>query len=120
MSEVTSIYDGDTFRVTINGWPTVVGYRMPVRINGIDTPDLRGGGKCPEEKERAQAAKQFTVAALRGAKSVDLRNIQRGKYFRLLAEVFVNGVSLGNALMEQGHAAPYDGGTKMEWCSLPQ
>lgn len=36
VDEVTSIYDGDTFRVNINAWPDIIGYRVPVRLNGID------------------------------------------------------------------------------------
>ncbi|MFT6578378.1 MAG: endonuclease YncB(thermonuclease family), partial [Zhongshania sp.] len=47
VAEVRTIYDGDTFRVNIAGWPSVVGDSMPVRIKGIDTPELRG--KCQLE-----------------------------------------------------------------------
>jgi len=42
--KVTSIYDGDTFRANIEGYPAIVGEHMSIRINGIDTPELRG--KC--------------------------------------------------------------------------
>jgi micrococcal nuclease len=114
VDEVTSIYDGDTFRVTIRNWPAVVGERVPVRVLGIDAPELRG--KCQQEKERARAAKQFTVAALRGAKRIELQQIERGKYFRLLARVSVDGRDLGEQLIERGLARPYDGGTRRGWC----
>lgn len=113
-SEITSIYDGDTFRANIATWPAVVGERMLVRVSGIDTPELRG--KCPEEKAAARKAKQFAVAMLRGGKKIELRNIERGKYFRLLADVYVDGVSLGGELVANGHAVAYDGGTKVDWC----
>lgn len=114
VDEVTSIYDGDTFRANINAWPSVVGERVPVRIKGIDTPELRG--KCQAEKELARKAKQHTVAILREAKQIELRDIQRGKYFRLLAFVFVDGQSLGDLLIREGLAVAYDGGTKRNWC----
>ena len=81
---------------------------------GIDTPELRG--KCKAEKELARKAKQYTVTGLREAKKIELRDIQRGKYFRLLASVFVDGVSLGDLLIREGLAVPYDGGTKKSWC----
>ena len=29
MDEITSIYDGDTFRANINTWPAIVGERVP-------------------------------------------------------------------------------------------
>ena len=67
VSEVTSIYDGDTFRVNIEGWPAIIGERVPIRLRGADTPEMRA--QCEYEKRLARQAKQFTVAALRGAVS---------------------------------------------------
>lgn len=114
VDEVTSIYDGDTFRVNIHSWPTVSGERIPVRVNGIDTPEMRG--KCQSEKDRARKAKQFTVQTLRTAKTIELRNIQRGKYFRLVADVYTDGKSLAEGLINKQFAVRYDGGTKINWC----
>jgi micrococcal nuclease len=45
VSEVTSIYDGDTFRANIQGFPPIFGEHIPIRISGIDTPELRGKGQ---------------------------------------------------------------------------
>ena len=112
--EITSIYDGDTFRANIKGFPAVIGEHMSIRINGIDTPELRG--KCDKEKQLARLAKQFTVERLRAAKSVVLKNIKRGKYFRLIADVYLDGVSLGEQLIKQGHAVKYIGKAKQVWC----
>ncbi|WP_026301149.1 thermonuclease family protein [Colwellia piezophila] len=112
--EVTSIYDGDTFRANLKGYPAIIGEHMSIRINGIDTPELRG--KCDKEKQLARKAKQFTVEHLRAAKNITLNNIKRGKYFRLIADVYVDGVSLGELLLKQGHAIRYDGETKKNWC----
>ena len=80
VSEVTSIYDADTFRVNINGYPPIVGERISIRVLGVDAPEMRG--KCESEKIRARQVKQFTVSALRSAKVIELKNIQRGKYFQ--------------------------------------
>ena len=66
VSEVTSIYDADTFRVNIKGYPPIVGERIPVRVLGVDAPEL--SGKCEAEKIKARQAKQFIVQALRSAK----------------------------------------------------
>tara|TARA_R110000744_G_scaffold380141_1_gene499926 strand:+ start:1591 stop:1848 length:258 start_codon:yes stop_codon:yes gene_type:complete len=33
--EITSIYDGDTFRANIKGFPAVIGEHMSIRINGM-------------------------------------------------------------------------------------
>lgn len=76
VSEVTSIYDGDTFRANIEGWPPIIGERMPIRIKGIDTPELRG--KCRQEAEGARLAKQATVTALRARPGKSSYVISRG------------------------------------------
>lgn len=114
VSEVSSIYDGDTFTVSIKGWPRVAGERISVRVWGIDTPEMRG--KCEEEKLLAREARKHTVAMLREAKTVQLVNLRRDKYFRLLAEVSVDGKDLGYSLIKNNLARPYDGGKKIGWC----
>lgn len=110
---VTSVYDGDTFRADIHSWPAVVGRRVPVRIYGIDTPELHD--KRPAVRAAALRAKQFSVAHLRAARHIELRDIRRDKYFRLLAEVWVDGQNLGQLLLRAGLAQPYDGGSKSAW-----
>ena len=62
VSEVRTIYDGDSFRANIKGWPDIIGKSIPIRILGIDTPEIRS--KCQEEKLLARQAKQHTVALL--------------------------------------------------------
>lgn len=115
VSEVTSIYDGDTFRANIKDYPPIVGQRMAVRVSGIDTPEIKG--KCEIEKALARKAKQQTEFFLRGAKIIELRNIKRGKYFRLVADVFVDEISLSEILIDSKLAVSYDGGTKTKnWC----
>ena len=114
VAQVTSIYDGDTFRADIDGWPDVVGHRVPIRVAGVDTPEMRGS--CPAEKTAARLAKQFTVAHLRNAETIRLDHIERGKYFRLVANVMVDGEDLGQMLIDNGHGVPYGGGTKTAYC----
>ncbi|WP_345974064.1 thermonuclease family protein [Sulfurimonas sp. HSL3-7] len=115
VSEVTSIYDGDTFRANLKEYPEIIGYRIGVRINGIDTPEMRG--QCQKEKDLARQAKELTVTQLRGAKKIELRNMKRGKYFRIVADVYVDGKSLGDMLIKRSLAVPYDGGHKgKDWC----
>lgn len=115
VGEVTSVYDGDTFRATITGWPEIVGERIGIRINGIDTPEIKG--KCAKEKALARRAKEHTVALLRTAKHVELQNMKRGKYFRIVADVLADDVNVGQSLIESGLAVQYDGDTKTkDWC----
>lgn len=114
ISRVTSVYDGDTFRGDIEGYPRIVGYRMAIRINGIDTPEIKS--HCPYEKQMALKAKALTKSMLMSGKRIELRNIRRGKYFRLLADVYVDGQSVSKQLIASGLAVEYHGKTKMNWC----
>lgn len=113
VSKVMSIYDGDTFKVTISSWPSIAGDNVGVRVKGIDCPEMRDDD--PKVKELAQQAKQYTVKRLREGKIIWLKNIQRDKYFRILADVEIDGKELGKELLEKSLAKPYDGGTKEEW-----
>lgn len=113
IDEVSSIYDGDTIRVTIRAWPAVAGERILVRLYGIDTPEI--SDKRPRVYRLARSAKQFSVTQLRGAKRIELRQIRRDKYFRLLAEVWVDGRNLSELLLKAGLAKPYFGGKKVSW-----
>lgn len=106
---LASVYDGDTFKVYLACKYPIFCKAIPVRVRGVDCPEMRGG--TPETKAAAKAAKAFTKQSLRGGKIL-LRNCGRDKYFRLLCEVKVNGADLGTALIKHGHAVPYDGGTK--------
>lgn len=113
VTEITSIYDGDTFRCNISGYPEIIGERISIRINGIDTPELRDNRD--HIKQLARLAKQHTVQRLREAQKIELRNMKRGKYFRIVADVFVDGENLGQELLQKGLAKPYDGGKKTKW-----
>jgi len=112
---ITSIYDGDTFSVSFLGCSAVLCERLPVRIAGIDTPEMRGS--CPEEIEKAKEARRFLVSLLKSGGDIELRNVVRDRYYRLRASVFVGGVDVGAQLVVSGHARPYTGGRRRSWCN---
>ncbi len=114
VSKVISVYDGDTFRVNIASLPPIVGKNIPIRVNGVDTPEIRG--KCQYEKNLALKARDFVRGKLANAKEIKLTNLQRGKYFRVVANVLVDGVSLEQELLDNELAYEYSGGKKSSWC----
>jgi len=114
VSKVISVYDGDTFRVNIDSLPPIVGKNIRIRVNGVDTPEIRG--KCLYEKNLALKARDFVRAKLANAKEIKLTNLQRGKYFRVVANVLVDGVSLEQKLLDNNLAYEYSGGKKLSWC----
>ena len=114
VSKVISVYDGDTFRVDIDSLPPIVGKNIPIRLNGVDTPEIRG--KCQYEKDLAIKARDFVRNKLANAKEIRLTKLQRGKYFRVVADVMIDGVSLEQELLDNALAYKYIGGKKSSWC----
>jgi len=47
---------------------------------------------------------------LKDAEQIILRNMERGKYFRIAADVIVDGENLADMMIEAGMAVSYDGG----------
>jgi len=116
ISGITSVYDGDTFRANIPNYPPLIGENIGIRINGIDTPEIQG--QCAKEVSLAKDAQRFAEKTLRSAKVVELRNLQRGKYFRIVADVYADGVNVADELVKESLAVVYDGGKKFkDWCN---
>ena len=108
-------YDGDTIRFDLPGYPPIAGDDIRVRVNGIDTPEING--KCEKEKYDAQQARDMVADILKDADQIKLKNMERGKYFRIAADVFVDGENLSEVLVGAGMAIRYSGGKKtFDWC----
>lgn len=114
-----SVYDADTFKVSLDCPYPIFCQKINVRVEGIDAPELKSKDPC--EKLAAKKAKSFARSFLRQGDIV-LRRCQRDKYFRILCSVFVKigteEESLSKALLAQGFAVPYSGGRKekINWC----
>ena len=115
VSKVISVYDGDTFRVNIYSLPPLVGKNIPIRLKGVDTPEIQG--KCQYERDLALKARDFVRSKLSNAKEIRLQELKRGKYFRIIADVIVDGMSLEKELLENELAYKYSGGKKSSWCN---
>jgi endonuclease YncB( thermonuclease family) len=114
---VLDVHDGDTLTVGI-----VVGdkhYRQPLRVMGMDTPEvsLRGGtsalhvaaGKRVRDEVAELLRSYGNQVFITAAATPD-------KYGRLLAAVtLLDGRHLGSLLVEVGYGLPYGGKTKLEW-----
>lgn len=112
--KVVDVYDVDTFYIDIEGISPIFGERLPIRINGIDGPEIRG--KCEQEKALARRARGYLKAKISLAKDVSLYNVKRGKYFRLIADVYIDGKNINNYLVDMGVVVPYHGGERINWC----
>lgn len=113
VKKIIRVYDGDTFYVNLKKTHPLLGENIGIRINGIDTPEMRGSSPCV--KEMAVKAKDFLEKRLKESRSIKLLNCERGKYFRIIADVSVDGRDIADELIQKGYAIPYDGGTKSKW-----
>ena len=95
-------YDGDTITVDIPWVHEFLGKAIPIRVRGIDAEEIK------TKSEKSKQAKQFVQEWLEVAKQIDLINVERGKYFRIVADVIVDGMSLAEELVRLGLAIRKD------------
>lgn len=114
--EYVKNYDGDTITVNIPNVHPIIGEEISVRVLGVDTAEIRTSDEC--EKEMAIAAKLYVEELVLNAKKIHLHNVIRDKYFRIGADVFIDGVLLSQKLLDENLAYAYDGDSKPEvdWC----
>lgn len=113
VKEVKRVHDGDTFIADVAGVHPLIGDEISIRIKGIDAPEITDSR--PEIKEKAINARDYLAARLRDAWSIQLENVERDKYFRILADVTLDGVDIREELLNANLAKPYDGKTKSGW-----
>jgi endonuclease YncB( thermonuclease family) len=107
---VIKVYDGDTITIAAKlPFDKSPLYRLSVRLNGIDTPEIKG--KTDDEKTAAKQVKD-ALSNLILNKCVSLKNIQTEKYGRILADVYIGELHINQWLITEKYAVKYDGGTK--------
>lgn len=105
---VTGVVDGDTVDVIIDlGFG--VNFTTRVRLFGVDTPEKNSSDIAV--REVGMRATDFVRAWCLG-RAVTLKSHKRDKYGRYLAELFIDGESLGEQLIENNLAVPYYGGKR--------
>lgn len=114
--KLISVYDGDTLHIEIPNTHPVFGKNIGVRVRGIDTPEVSTKNQC--EKSAGRIAKNLAESLLKNAKRIDLENVSRDKYFRILADVRFDGKLLSEVMLKNKLAYKYEGGTKekLDWC----
>jgi endonuclease YncB( thermonuclease family) len=104
---ITKVYDGDTITASIHVLSSY--YLFQVRIDGIDTPELKTGTE--ESKAKGKEAGEF-VRNLILNKFVILRCKDFDKYGRLLADIETDAGNVAVLLLQKHEAVEYHGGKK--------
>ena len=119
--QVIKVYDGDTITIASKlPYENSPLYRLSVRLNGIDTPEIKG--KTLDEKQAAKNARD-SLSQLILNKYVRIENIQSEKYGRILADVFIGDTNINEWMVSERYALKYDGGKKQRpdsWLSYKE
>lgn len=129
VGEVVRVIDGDTIKAKIEVLPDLF-YTVDVRERDLDTPEKRrggyGGAQCDEEIEAGKAVSKLIADLLPPGTEIGIENVGLGKYagrfvgdIKLVVEPNQPPVDLGDWLIGQNLAMPYDGKTKAKvWCPI--
>jgi micrococcal nuclease len=87
-----------------------------VRLAGIDTPEI-GSAQCEDERARGEAAERRLHALLNGGevRLVRVGGRDRDRFGRLLRDAEVDGASVSERLLAEGHARRWTG-QREPWC----
>ena len=136
MVKVIDVYDADTVRLAVPVGDSL--YNFPVRLLGMDAPEIRPRGRDAQsgqlERSAARHARKRMVELVTGtvvekhepkkktrrrcaANRKLLRLVPRGfdKYGRVLAELFDGEQSINQQMIQEGYVRTYDGGARQAW-----
>jgi endonuclease YncB( thermonuclease family) len=115
--EILKVVDGDTIKIKVPELPVQL-QKISIRILGIDTPESTYRAKCQAEKTLALKVKEYLKNKVLMSDDVSLNIKGYGKYGgRILADVYLDGISVAEDLVSKDYAIPYDGGKKSNpWC----
>jgi micrococcal nuclease len=114
IKQVTRVVDGDTIDADIDlGFDISLTKR--IRLAGVDTPESRTTDV--KEKKLGLEAKEWLKHHLENAKDIIIKTElpdSTEKYGRIIGWLYVNNqpLSLNQAMVNEGYAWQYDGGTK--------
>lgn len=115
---IVDVYDGDTIKTEVPLPPPL--NKISIRIAGIDTPERKHRAKCENERVKAEEAKKFLQGIVSASDGIMyVANFKWGKYGgRIVGDVYIAGIDIKKAMIDNGYAIPYDGGTKLNpWCA---
>ena len=112
--QVTRVVDGDTVKAIICVGFDIL-YKSTIRLYAIDTPESRT--RDLDEKARGNLAKYFLKDSIENGKKVVIKTHlkdSRGKFGRVLGTIWVDGVNINQALVENHLAVTYHGQAKSD------
>jgi micrococcal nuclease len=105
-AKLLKVIDGDTVDLMIDCGFCIF-LKQRVRLIGIDAPETRTRNLA--EKEKGLEAKDFLNRRLSECKNIVVKTSlgKKGKYGRLLGELFTNDISINKEMVVLGYAKKY-------------
>ena len=107
------VYDGDTFKCSIDLGFSIILENQSVRLSGINCPEIRTKDK--REKALGYEAKEKLIEILDEATEITLQSLGKGKFGRVISICYADGQNVNDMMVESGLARPYDGGKRSSW-----
>ena len=109
--KLVKVVDGDTIDVDIDLGFGVWMRNQRIRMHGIDTPESRT--RDLEEKKYGLAAKDFLIKWTNaGGLTLKTHKDDRGKFGRILGEIWCFETNVNEKMIEEHHAVRYMGQSK--------
>lgn len=101
---VRSVFDGDTIRADVDCGFGIWSMNEPLRLYGINAPELRG-----ETLEEARISRNWLLAQIPIGSRIVIKTYKdrKEKYGRYLATIYVNDRNINEELVVNGLAVPY-------------
>ena len=111
---VKRVYDGDTIYVDWDMGDGIWQIDEPVRMYGIQAPEVRGaqkwfgGYKSRDYLKSIILGKEVTMITFRMTKGTYYKvHDKHGKYGRILGVIYLKGININNHMVENGYAKEY-------------
>ena len=113
---ILKIVDGDTYVISAPFIPKPLKQQIPLRLKGVDTPNIKRFANCAKEAELGEQAKYFVESIWKNSKKENIKFVGMDKYNRIIGEVYFDDRSIADLLIANKLARPYTGGKKESWC----
>jgi endonuclease YncB( thermonuclease family) len=114
ISKVIEVIHGDKLIFNIAEPHELAGSNINVILKDIDAPDATKS--CPEQMELGIEVRDYVAQKLEKASSIKLTNLRKTNT-KIIAQVIVDGVDLGDELVSKGYASKEYGYWKPYFCS---
>jgi len=114
VSKVIEVSQGDKFIVNIAEPHELAGSNINVNLKDIDAPDATKS--CPEQMELGIEVRDYVAQKLENASSIKLTNFRKTNT-KIIGQVIVDGIDLGDELVSKGYASKEYGYWKPYFCS---